>query len=311
MALKKTAKTINRRIYFYRVSCGTDTYGYPKPFNIESALEMIGTTNFTNTGRYLTDNNGDSICLWPVPNTQYPSVRFSKIRRSALPQIEEAGTLSDLSIPEESGLVESIHGVFFKNNIVGFEYNSHAPRATSLGYYLFEKARLEEPMPTFDPIIREDTMVQLDRLGEIRLLEIRAPRGFASVLEDASISLSNTFKATEQLLLGADEITISMRVDPSNRRRTLHRFIDDLKSIARISKVRDHMKNGIVRGKCTDSDRVETVDLLRDKFIVDAKVVRLNERTRAVDVRSIIGQIEMAYERLKDELESGRQLHHG
>ena len=308
MARKKTAKTVNGRVFFYRISCGTEASGYPIPFDIKSTLETISATEFTDSGRYLTDENGDSICLWPVPDTQYPSVRFSKIRRTALPQIEESGNLSDLPISDESGLVESIHGVFFRKNIVGFEYNNHAPRITRLGYYLFRKARLEEQIPSFDPILRMDITEQLDRLEEIRLLEIKAHRGFASVLRAASLSLSSTFSATEELLLGGDEIAISMKIAPSNRRGTCHRFIDELKSIVRNPNARDHMRSGVVRGRCNDSGRVETVDLLRDKFIVDARVVRLNERTRAVDERSIIGEIEMAYEKLKDQLESATSV---
>ena len=308
MARKKTAPTVNRKISFYQIYCGTDASGYAIPFDIKSALETIGATGFTDTGRYLTVDNGDSIYLCPVLDTQYPSVRFSKIRRTGLPQVEESGNLSDLPISDESGLVESIHGVFFRNNIVGFEYNNHAPKIDRLGHYLSMKARLGEPMPSFNPILRMDVTEQLDRLEEIRLLEIKAHRGFASVLEAAGLSLSNTFSATEELISGGDEITISMKIAPNNRKNTLRRYINPLKLIARNPNARNHMKNGTVRGKCIDSGRVESMDLLRDKFIVDAKVVRLNERTRAVDEQSMIEQIEKAYEKLKDQLESATSV---
>ena len=155
-----------------------------------------------------------------------------------------------------------------------------------------------------EPIIRKDVTDQLDRLQEIRLLEIRAHRGISTALRNARVSLSSTFCATEELLLGDDELAISMKISPSNRVGALRMFMQDLKSIVCDSRVRERMKNGVVRGKCSDSDRVETVDLLRDKFIVDVKVVRLNERTRAVDEHSIIEQIEAAYETLKDQLET-------
>lgn len=308
MALTKRARTVNRRIYFYRVCRGSSDSGYPIQFDPRPALESICAMSFTNTGRYLTDDNGDSICLWPISNGQHPSVRFSKIRRSALPQIEEEGALSELPISDRSGLVESIHGVFFENNIVGFEYNIHAPRVSRLGYYLTTKAGLEGPILSFDPILRVDVTQQLERLQEIRLLDIKASRGIASVLEDASSSLASTFSATERLITGNDCITIRMSISPSNRRSALQRFINDLRSIVRTPDILAYMKKGSVRGKCVDSGRVETVDLLQDQFVVDAKVVRLNERTRAVDERSMIEQIERAYAGLKSQLESATSI---
>lgn len=112
MALKNTVKMVNRRIHFYRVSQGLEDSGYPIRFDVRSALSVIEGTGFSNAGRYLTDESGDSLCLWPIHTGRYPTVRFSKIRRSALPQVEENGACSDLTISEESGLVESIHGVF-------------------------------------------------------------------------------------------------------------------------------------------------------------------------------------------------------
>lgn len=308
MAVANTVKKVNRRIHFYRVSHGCDDSGYPIPFDVQSALSVIEGTGFSNFGRYLTDDSGDSLCLWRIETGRYPTVKFSKIRRSALPQIEEKGAFSDLYISEESGLVESIHGVFFENNIAGFEYNSHAPRISSLEYYLKNKANLREKQLSIEPIIRKEVTDQLDRLREIRLLDIRVRRGISTALANAGVSLSSTFRETEELLLGGDEFAISMKMSPSNRAGALRKFIQDLKLIVCNPSVREHMKNGVVRGKCSDSNRVETVDLLRDKFIVDAKVVRLNTRTRAVDEQSIIEQIEAAYTALKDQLETAASV---
>lgn len=308
MALTKNAKRVNRRIYFYRVSHGIDDSGCPIPFDAQSALSVIGGTEFSDTGRYLTDDSGDSICLWPIHTGRHPTVRFARIRRSALPQIEENGTFADLAISDESGLVESIHGVFFENDIAGFEYNNHAPRVSRLGYYLTNKAKLRDRSLSFDPIIRNDITDQLDRLQEMRFLEIKARRGISTVLRNGNISLSSAFDATEELVRGGDELAVSMKISPSNRREALRQFIQELKWMVSDLGVREHMTNGVVKGKCLDSNRVETVDLLRDKFIVDVKVVRLNERTRAVDEHSIIKQIEEAYEALKDQLERATSI---
>ena len=61
---------------------------------------------------------------------------FCQIRRTGLPQLEQAGTVSDLKIADNAGLVEAVHVVFFPDNIVGADFNFYGPRLSRLGYYL-------------------------------------------------------------------------------------------------------------------------------------------------------------------------------
>ena len=116
-----------RKIHFYRANIGSDGGGRPIPFDPHLALNHIAGLPFTMQGRYLADED-DAITCWvdgPNPRRRF---RLGLVRRSGLPMIEEAGNLTDLQIPPNSGLVETIHVVVFPDNIVGSDFNFYGPR---------------------------------------------------------------------------------------------------------------------------------------------------------------------------------------
>ena len=131
MLRKKTAAplTIHRKIHFYRVDIGVDAGGRPLSFDPAPALTAIGGLPFEDgpTGRYLLDDDGNAICAWPDAYRSLNSLRFCQIWRTGLPQLERAGTVSDLNIAADAGLLESVHVTFFSDNIVGADFNFLRP----------------------------------------------------------------------------------------------------------------------------------------------------------------------------------------
>jgi hypothetical protein len=128
--------TLTRKIHFFRADVGVDDAGQPIPFDVVPAMRVIDRLPFTNVNRrYLLDDEGNALCVWPNMNGANATLRFCQIRRTGLPQLEQAGNVTDLNIAADAGLLEPIYVVFFPGNIVGVEYNHYglSPAYTNVG----------------------------------------------------------------------------------------------------------------------------------------------------------------------------------
>ena len=63
-----------------------------------------------------------------------------------------------------------------------------------------------------------------------------------------------------------------------------------------------------ISGKCNATDRVETFDLLRDQLIVNSRILRMGERSRAVQELSAYEAIRLAYGDLRAEIDQAAEL---
>jgi hypothetical protein len=116
---------VERKIYFYRMHVGTDEAGIPVTFDPRPVLRTIDTLPFVGSQeRYLVDDESNAVCAWVDDVGAEPKIRLVRIRRAGLPQIEEAGLLSDLNLAVNAGLAEPVHVIFFPNNIVGADFNT-------------------------------------------------------------------------------------------------------------------------------------------------------------------------------------------
>lgn len=149
---------IERKIHFYRVCMEGDN---ASAFNPNHVLQDIINLNFQNGDRYCPHGDGDDICAWPLDNPNHNWLRLGIIRRSNFPQVENHGTISPLPISINHGLLESIHIVFFPNNIVGSEFNFYGPRISSLALYLNTKFADTLSRIHFDILLRQDVQQRL------------------------------------------------------------------------------------------------------------------------------------------------------
>jgi hypothetical protein len=110
---REAPPTIERTIHFYRAECGRGWRGRPHIFDPDPAQQKIGKLPFADgpTGRYLLGDDGNAICVWRGASDA--TLRFCQIRRTGLPQLEQAGMTSDLDIAADAGLLEPVHVVFF------------------------------------------------------------------------------------------------------------------------------------------------------------------------------------------------------
>lgn len=299
---RKVSPTLERKIYFYRAEVGTDEHGAPLPFDPKPTLATILQLPFTDEGgRYFKGLEGEEYCAWVDDHQgEHPKMRFGLIRRAGLPQVEESGTLTDLNLATRAGLAESIHVVFFPNNIVGIDFNFHGPRLSRLATYMQMKCD-GAFCGTFSALLRNDVLAQLDRLSDIRLFDLKIRTSFAGRVAQADEDLGSAFEAARRMG-DTKELAVSIRPDKGGQTSMLDRLRQAGRSIATIMNFRDEASKFQICGKCEDSGKVEPIDLLRDQLISKKQIVRLSERGRALDKDSAYGAIIAAHTELSPAL---------
>lgn len=297
--------TLERKIHFYRVDIGVDGSGRPLVFDPTPALTAIDALPFADgaAGRYLVDDAGNAVCAWPGMRTASPSLRFCQIRRTGLPQLERAGTVSDLNIAADAGLLEPVHVIFFSENIVGADFNFYGPRLSRLGYYLRVKSSNAVPLAVFHPLLRLDVAEALDHLTEIRLFDLKVRASYVETVRQADVSLGDAFAANARVLDGEiEELEVVLKPSKDGRSGALQRLLAPLKALVRAPELRENAGRFQVKGKHDGTGRVEVIDLLHDQLIANKQILRLGERSRAVDASSAFEAIRAAHDELGDDL---------
>lgn len=298
--------TIERKIHFYRADAGTDGAGHPLSYDAAPALAAIERLPFTDgpAGRYLSaDDGGNVLCSWQGQLAALPSLRFCVIRRTGLPQLERGGAVSDLNIANDEGLLEPVHVVFFSDNIVGADFNFYGPRVSRLGHYLHIKSSKAVPLAVFDPLLRQDVAKELDHLTEIRLFDLRVRPSYIEVVRQADASLGEAFAANAQVLNDdVEELEVVLKISKGGWRRALRRLREPLKILARGPELRENARCFQVKGTHDVTGRVAEIDLLHDQLIANKRILRVGERSRAVDANSAFEAIRAAHDELEDDL---------
>lgn len=300
---KEKKSSVERKIYFYRIDIGKDDKGKPENFNAFEALTHINSLPFNSEGRYMPENDDNDLCCWAdqLVKEKYVEVRFGQIRRSDLPQIEQLGNLSDLTIPHNSGLVELIHIVFFPNNIVGIDFNFHGPRISRFAQYLQVKTPKSEQPIIFEQLLRKDISAQLNKLQDVRLFQLKIQSSFIETVRKADEDLGAAFEAAVKAS-NAQELEVVLRPAAYSRESLSKKLMSAAKSILGSPSLRLESSKFSLRGG-TVGDQIETVDILKDQLIVNKRIVQLKNKYRALDPKSAYEAINSAYLELRSDLE--------
>ena len=298
-------ETLERKVYFYRVDVGTDEGGQPLVYDPAPALDVIDCLPFTNddTGRYLFDSDGNALSLRTHSRIPGISVLFGRVRRNALPQLEQAGNVTDLILAADQGLLEETHVAFFPNNIAGAVYNHFGPRASGLGSYLHQKSAEAVPFASFKQLLRAEPAAQLDRLGDLRVLEMTITPAYADIVRQADGSMGDAFEANARLLESPRGLSLVLKSERVAAGGFLGRMGGVLRELLNSDSIREGALRLRARGYCNDTHIVDTLDLLSDKFISTKAIVRMNTRSRALVPGAAFQAIREAYGDLRDELE--------
>ena len=293
-------RPVERKIYFYRATVGADNGGRPLPFNPTPALRHIDILPFSPAGRYL-DDGEVRLCCWVDNANPKQRFRLGQIRRSGLPRVERQGSLSDLVIPDNSGLVETIHIVVFGNKIVGTDFNFYGPRISRLSRYFREKGNGLCQEVTFESLLRQDVAAELDQLREIRLFHLKIRAAYAATVAEADRDLGAAFDAAARAG-NAEELEIVLRPQKYSRNPLADRMLRVAQNLARRSDLRTEASKFQVRGVNSDTGAIDPIDILHDQLITTEEIMLQTERGRALQNASAYEAIERAFGRLEGEL---------
>jgi len=284
-----------RKVYFFRI----EHFQELMP-SLLGALQRIENLPFNDTGRYLLETPSQSrLCVWP-DTLEFPvKLRFGRIRRDLLPDVENAGQLDDLPLQEDAGLIDLGHLMIFEDGHVAGEWNPDGPKIARLTAYLLEKGGMTPP-PKFRNLFERDIVDVVSRLGSVRILDIDIPHDSIELAREADQGLGEALEATSKL--GASK-KIGLTLTATQGSATLR---DLAVSIAQLIKSRPRERERFLNVKATGRDQVlnlnRVVDVLEDKLVSSEYFPRRTSRSRSLDSGQAYALIEGAYIRRKETL---------
>ena len=301
MSARSDRLHVTRKIYFYRINAGRNLAGELILYNLESALKVIQGLDFKTDAGYLRDDGGFDICGFVDEQSSLQKVRFCKIIRDDLPQIERQGNLADLELAEKEGLAHCVHVVFFPDNIVGLEYNYNGPTVTRICEYLHEKTKNVCPKtPVFEHLVHPDTIARLKHMKTVRRFRIKVRPSLLNSVEQADESLAATFRSARDLAQ-AKEIELSLSVGHAGRKETLGtKLIDVATTLVTLKDTNNDVISAEINGY-NDTGKIDLVDLLSAKLIAIKNIPRRRGRTNAPPKELVYAAIEEAYNEFKDQ----------
>lgn len=293
---------VERKIYFYHANIGYADDGVPLSFDPIPTLQAI-TSTISMPGWYEEESDGSAMCLFPDANGfQYPIARFGKVRRQGLPQLERAGQVSDLGITEDAGLLESVHVVFFPNNIVGAEYNHHGPRLGRLGNYLRTRSNGNLDRILMNPIMNSDAAAKLDALDELHLLRFHVLPSAIDIVSTEYTPIAEALDSLARALANPLSLELVLRPTKDAERDYLREVRPPLQRLLRNLDFRREAKQVQAEGRRTGIRRLDDINLLKDDIVTSRAVSLANPRGKALETSSVVGAIIAAYNDMRAEI---------
>jgi|GEM_PF-6584823 len=286
--MSKDESLISRKIYFFRIA----HFDQVKD-SLATALERIDLLDFNDNGRYRIDGVADyRYSLYPDAKDFPIKLRFGKIRRNSLPQVEHVGKLDTLALDEDAGLVDISHIMIFEDGFVAAEWNADGPKLSQMTPYMMEKGRLNDP-PSFLPLLERDIVESLSRLNSVRVLEVDVPPNAAELAREADESLYDAIKASEALG-GTKRVSLKLTAEVSTSK-----LLNLAKKLADLIKGNPHNReqfNSILASGRDDEARITRyIDILESKMVTSDEFARKSSRSRGLDTDFAYSVLEKAY----------------
>lgn len=278
---------VERRIYFYNVVMN-DGAEWRRADVLRGLAALQGDDQVLSLGN---DNYAWALVDRIPRGRESGRLRFFRDRRSNLPGFAHQGSVSELPIPAEAGLVEPTHIVLGGDGLIAAEYNHFAPRiATHFAQLLRSKLGLDLSIETY---VQGSIVEQLERLDYVTLFE--ASLAPAPGLTEA-LAQAGPFGDAAATLARAD---VGRRVYLRlTSQRHKDGFTANAKRFARQMLPFTQEGHGAkvlrVEGFDPVPGDIEVVDLLKQKLLRRVDFERPNARSKALDTSSAYGHIEQA-----------------
>jgi hypothetical protein len=293
----------SRKIYFYRTRSGTEESGLPKIYDPARALATIDSLPWDDKGRYMQAFPGEKVMMW-VESLRPPfRLILGKSRYSNLPHSEQGGARSGIPLDPAAGLNEVIHLVWFAKNIIGAEYNHYGPRLTS-GLHAFMSARAAKlyEVAAIEQLIYGRPEELIAQLQGIKMFDLKISRGQLDLLESADHDLKMALE-TQALAGDAEDVELKLTAKRQKGATLADRIASFTRLIVGKRNFHEGLKTLKIGGEDRATGRSRVLDLLEDRFIVEATMLKVDPRSRAVTSGSAFNAIEVAYTKMREDLE--------
>lgn len=158
---------VERSVYFYKVEMLDEHQEWRRADVLKGLAGLQGEDRLLATG----DDTYAWVTVDRIPTDgETGRLRFFRDRRSNLPGYALDFVPNELPIPEQAGLIEPTHVVLAPGGLIAAEYNHFAPRIpTAFASLLRLRLELSLRIGTY---VQADIIEQLDRLKDVRLLEL-------------------------------------------------------------------------------------------------------------------------------------------
>lgn len=321
-----TANTLKRNIYFYQINWVEEGRENPV-MNDSSFLESILNEKSNELLKYTDDADvfikkydsmkvPDDVALW----------RVSKIRRTGFPQKFDINALkaSDSNLKKYEGLFEPSHFAIFDGKFILSEFNSYGARVQStirnlINEYLKEnRAKLKEndkknpgikklekiKKVQIKPILEEDVEKKIDNFSEIRGISIEVATDYAKRLTPEKHSIGSIFAAAQY----AEDMYLDIGFTLGRKRpkNSLKLFAKPLKYVKELINREDFNVDNFnkieIRGKIEEGKAPETLNLIEMFMKHERTVLKLDDKTRAVNPKNMYHEILDLYNLYKEDL---------
>lgn len=294
---KKAAKTVERRIYFYKYRQLAKGKPLPTPQDIVNVLKSrpIESMNLTDGRKFFGED---------VSNTNEIRLRFTESSRFGLGKLEENLKLLPLPLTTNQNVAESIHLQFFGDSVVGAEYNFRGPRVSQLEYYLSERypelGRLK-----FSPCINRELQEKIQKSRGVNLLKLRVTSSNVGVLErldeDLGLLARNTMEQTFAREVTLKLMNRSLKDDKFTKwaMNVVGKLMGDPDAQAHFATTRVHTK----KDKQTDKFMI-----FEDKLQFIAQIILVNPNERSVDTEDVFLKINEGYLELQNDLKKAHVI---
>ncbi|RJS49676.1 MAG: hypothetical protein CIT03_02490 [Methanobacterium sp.] len=216
-------------------------------------------------------------------------------KKKDLPCLEEKGETEPLEIQDKS-LFEPTHMILFNGNILGVESNYHGPRASGLKNYILKKAKNYVDYVEIVHITRPDFLETLRKMGEIKLFSLVIHKNHSEIFKDASKSIYHTLNTLSEIG-NSDEVGVYLRSKKHIRGINWKKIFDVFKK-----KDVKHVKKAEIRARNTETNKLESFNLL-DQYIVSTQtVVKHDARYKRVDPKSMFVAIKLSFKENQSEI---------
>lgn len=304
-----TASSVLRTIHFYRAEAGYDDAGDRLPIDFAHLLESIECLPFTRDGspsRYEWESNDAVHCAVFDPPDTHDAFKFCRVRNSGLPELERGGEITGLRIEDDQGLAESIHVVFFSDNVVGIEQNRDGPSTTRLAWYLTSKSgNILRPV-RLHHLIRHNPVARLNQLRDLTVLDLEIHSSYAEAIAEDSPPLPGAFRGVHDSVGVTEAIRLALKFPKDERgfRRFAQSIIDLVSSPSFINGA----KSFKVQGTNDETGRIDIINLLGDQIVSRRDVELAHAQHRAVDTQAAFKAIRDAYLDLSDDIARASSL---